>query len=71
MVTRISRLGIVNAYLVSEDDGLTLIDTGLPGTHRRILAVAGTPGAPIVRIARTPTTPARSTRSPRRHRGSR
>jgi hypothetical protein len=28
---RISRLGIVNAYIVPEDDGLTLIDTLLSG----------------------------------------
>ena len=29
-VTRVSRFGFVNAYLVEEDDGLTLIDTMLP-----------------------------------------
>jgi glyoxylase-like metal-dependent hydrolase (beta-lactamase superfamily II) len=52
-ITRISRLGIVNAYLVQEDDGLTLIDTGLPGTASRILAGARTIGLPIVRIALT------------------
>ena len=27
---RISRLGLVNAYLVEEDDGLTLVDTMIP-----------------------------------------
>ena len=27
---RVSRFGFVNAYLVEEDDGLTLIDTLLP-----------------------------------------
>lgn len=52
-ITPVSRLGIVNAYLVQEDDGLTLIDTGLPGTHRRILAHARRLGLPIVRIALT------------------
>jgi glyoxylase-like metal-dependent hydrolase (beta-lactamase superfamily II) len=52
-IHRISRLGIVNAYLVAEDDGLTLIDTGLPGTQRRILDRAGTLELPIVRIALT------------------
>jgi glyoxylase-like metal-dependent hydrolase (beta-lactamase superfamily II) len=50
---RISRLGIVNEYLITEDDGLTLIDTGLAGTHRLILARAAALGLPIVRIALT------------------
>lgn len=31
---RISRLGMVNEYLVAEDDGLTLIDTGLARSAR-------------------------------------
>src|SRR5215472_77197 len=52
-VHRISRLGLVNAYLVIEEDGLTLIDTGLPGTHRLILARAAALGMPIRRIALT------------------
>jgi glyoxylase-like metal-dependent hydrolase (beta-lactamase superfamily II) len=52
-IRRISRLGIVNEYLVAEDDGLTLIDTGLAGTHRLILARAAALGMPIVRIALT------------------
>jgi glyoxylase-like metal-dependent hydrolase (beta-lactamase superfamily II) len=52
-IHRISRLGIVNEYLVAEDDGLTLIDTGLGGTHRLILTRAATLGLPIVRIALT------------------
>jgi glyoxylase-like metal-dependent hydrolase (beta-lactamase superfamily II) len=52
-IHRISRLGLVNEYLVAEDDGLTLIDTGLPGTHRLILARAARLGMPIRRIALT------------------
>ncbi|MBV8194271.1 MAG: MBL fold metallo-hydrolase [Candidatus Dormibacteraeota bacterium] len=52
-ITRIARLGIVNAYLVREDDGLTLIDTGLPHTGALILAAAKSLGLPIVRIALT------------------
>ena len=52
-IHRISRLGIVNEYLVAEDDGLTLIDTGLAGTHRLILARAAALGMPIVRIVLT------------------
>jgi len=53
MTHRISRLGIVNEYLVAEEDGLTLIDTGLAGTHRLILARAAALGMPIARIALT------------------
>ena len=52
-INRISRLGLVNEYLVPEDDGLTLIDTGLAGTSRLILARARTLGMPIRRIALT------------------
>ena len=52
-IHRISRLGMVNEYLVAEDDGLTLIDTGLAGTHRPILARARELGMPIKRIALT------------------
>lgn len=52
-VHRISRLGLVNEYLVAEQDGLTLIDTGLAGTHRLILARAAALGMPIRRIALT------------------
>src|SRR5215469_18413309 len=52
-INRISRLGMVNEYLVAEDDGLTLIDTGLSGTHRLILTRARDLGMPIKRIALT------------------
>ena len=52
-IHRISRLGMVNEYLVAEDDGLTLIDTGLAGTHRLILARARHLGMPVRRIALT------------------
>ena len=52
-VHRISRLGLVNAYLVAEENELTLIDTGLAGTHRLILARAAALGMPITRIALT------------------
>ena len=51
--TRISRFGFVNAYLVREDDGLTLVDTMLPRSAKAILRAAGKLGAPIVRIALT------------------
>jgi glyoxylase-like metal-dependent hydrolase (beta-lactamase superfamily II) len=52
-LTRISRFGFVNAYLVTEDDGLTLVDTLLPRTAKVILRAAEGLGAPIVRIALT------------------
>jgi hypothetical protein len=42
-VTRISRFGFVNSYLVAEDDGLTLIDTMLPRSAKPIEAAG--PGA--------------------------
>lgn len=51
--TRVSRFGIVNAYLVHEDDGLTLIDTAIAGSAKAILTAAGETGAPITRIVLT------------------
>ena len=52
-LTRISRLGFVNAYLVAEADGLTLVDTGIGGMAKPLLKAAGELGQPIVRIALT------------------
>ena len=52
-VNRIRRLGFVNAFLVREDDGLTLIDTTLPRSTGPLFAAARNLGAPIVRIALT------------------
>ena len=54
-LTRVSRFGFVNAFLVEEEDGLTLIDTtiGGRGSAKAILAAAGELGRPIVRIALT------------------
>jgi glyoxylase-like metal-dependent hydrolase (beta-lactamase superfamily II) len=51
--TQLTRLGFVNCFLVREADGLTLIDTGLSGSHDDILAAARTLGAPIRRILLT------------------
>jgi glyoxylase-like metal-dependent hydrolase (beta-lactamase superfamily II) len=51
--TRISRLGFVNAYLVREDDGLTLVDTLIPRSAKAVLRAAEELGAPIARIALT------------------
>ena len=50
-VTRISRFGIVNAFLVEEEDGLTLVDTMLPRSAGPILKAAG--GREIKRLVLT------------------
>jgi glyoxylase-like metal-dependent hydrolase (beta-lactamase superfamily II) len=50
---RISRFGFVNAYLVPEDDGLTLVDTMLAGSAGAIVAAAQRAGARIARIVLT------------------
>jgi len=52
-VTRINLWRFVNAYLVREDDGLTLVDSTMPQGARRILAAAEDLGMPIRRIALT------------------
>jgi glyoxylase-like metal-dependent hydrolase (beta-lactamase superfamily II) len=52
-LTRVSRFGFVNVYLVEEDDGLTLVDTAIPGSAKAIRAAADKLGRPIVRIALT------------------
>src|SRR3954447_9684576 len=52
-VTRVSRFGFVNCYLVEDDDGLTLIDTLVPKAGKVVLAKADEIGRPIVRIALT------------------
>jgi glyoxylase-like metal-dependent hydrolase (beta-lactamase superfamily II) len=50
---QLTRLGIVNCYLVREADGLTLVDTGLPGSADDILTAVRTLGAALRRIALT------------------
>jgi glyoxylase-like metal-dependent hydrolase (beta-lactamase superfamily II) len=50
---QLTRMGFVNAYLVREDDGLTLVDTTMPKTGDALLAAARAAGAPIRRIALT------------------
>ena len=52
-VSRITRLGFVNAYLVTEDDGYTLVDTMVPRSARLILDTAARTGRPIRRIVLT------------------
>jgi glyoxylase-like metal-dependent hydrolase (beta-lactamase superfamily II) len=50
---QLTRLAFVNCYLIRESDGITLVDTGLPGTHDDIIAAASSLGAPIRRVLLT------------------
>jgi glyoxylase-like metal-dependent hydrolase (beta-lactamase superfamily II) len=52
-ITQLTRVHFVNAYLVKEDDGLTLVDTTMGGAADDLIAAAETLGAPIRRIALT------------------
>ena len=52
-VLQLTRLGLVNCYLVREEDGFTLVDAGLPGGAKDILLAAAKAGAPIKRILLT------------------
>jgi len=52
-ITRLNRLHFVNAYLVREDDGLTLVDTATRGSADVLLAAAAQSGGAIRRIALT------------------
>jgi len=50
---QLTRFGFVNCYLVRESDGLTLVDTGLPGSAQSLLAAAREAGGTIRRILLT------------------
>ncbi len=50
---RLTRLGMVNCFLVRDEDGLVLIDTNLPGTARAILRAAEKLGSRICKIILT------------------
>src|SRR5260370_32971166 len=51
---QLTHLGAINCYLVREDDGFTLIDTGWPGSQAQpIMQEAHKLGLPIVRIVLT------------------
>ena len=50
---KITRLWAFNSFFVAEHDGLTLIDTNLPGSAASILKAAEQIGQPIKRIALT------------------
>jgi glyoxylase-like metal-dependent hydrolase (beta-lactamase superfamily II) len=50
---QLTRLRFVNAFLVPEDDGFTLVDTTVARSGDALLAAAAEAGAPIRRIALT------------------
>jgi glyoxylase-like metal-dependent hydrolase (beta-lactamase superfamily II) len=50
---QLTRYHFVNAYLVREDDGFTLVDAAFPRTGEAFLAAARAAGGPIRRIALT------------------
>jgi len=50
---QLTRFRFVNAYLVREEDGFTLVDTTVPRGADAVLAAAAAGGAPIRRIALT------------------
>lgn len=50
---RLTRLGLINCFLVREADGFTLVDTNLPHSAPKIAAVAKELGAPVRRILLT------------------
>jgi glyoxylase-like metal-dependent hydrolase (beta-lactamase superfamily II) len=52
-IHRVSRFGLVNAYLVVEEDGLTVVDTTIKGGGKAIMKAAEALGQPIARIALT------------------
>jgi glyoxylase-like metal-dependent hydrolase (beta-lactamase superfamily II) len=52
-ITRVSRFGLVNAFLVAEDDGLTLVDALIPRSGKAVLKAAQEQGVPIRRIVLT------------------
>ena len=52
-LTQLTRYGLMNAYLVREEDGLTLVDTTLPRGGKALLAAARAAGGPIRRVVLT------------------
>jgi glyoxylase-like metal-dependent hydrolase (beta-lactamase superfamily II) len=50
---QLTRLRFVNAYLVREDDGITLVDTTTGGSAEALIAAAAAAGADIRRVALT------------------
>lgn len=52
-IIQLTRFGLVNCFLVREDDGLTLVDTMVPGSANKILHEALSLNRPLRRILLT------------------
>jgi len=52
-ITQLTRLAFVNAYLVAESDGVTLVDTMLPGSAKSIIGAVRGLGRKVQRILLT------------------
>ena len=52
-IVQLTRFGLVNCFLVREDDGLTLVDTMVPGSGNGIYAAANALNRPLRRIVLT------------------
>ncbi|MDO8213846.1 MBL fold metallo-hydrolase [Conexibacter sp. CPCC 206217] len=52
-IAQLTRFGLMNAYLVREDDGFTLVDTMAAGSAGGLVGAAAELGAPIRRIVLT------------------
>jgi glyoxylase-like metal-dependent hydrolase (beta-lactamase superfamily II) len=52
-IVQLTRFGLVNCFLVREDDGLTLVDTMVPGSTKAILHAAHSLNRPLRRILLT------------------
>src|SRR6202035_2395787 len=52
-ITQLTRMHFVNAFLVREDDGLTLVDTTMGGAADALIEAARAAGGEIRRIALT------------------
>jgi glyoxylase-like metal-dependent hydrolase (beta-lactamase superfamily II) len=50
---QLTRWGAFSCYIVREDDGLTLVDTGLAGSGAAIMQAVQSIGLPIIRITLT------------------
>jgi glyoxylase-like metal-dependent hydrolase (beta-lactamase superfamily II) len=50
---RLTRFGMVNCFLVREEDGFTLVDTGLAGSALSIRGIANSLGSAVRRIVLT------------------
>ncbi|WP_192930903.1 MBL fold metallo-hydrolase [Deinococcus sp. AJ005] len=52
-----AQFGVINSYLVPEADGFTLIDAGVPGLERHVLAVMKRTSRTLRRVVTTHTHP--------------